>query len=218
MPRKSKTKAHTRYYLSNGTEVPGVTTVLQVLSKPALIHWAWELGMKGEDYRKTRDNLADVGTIAHYLVECELKGETPDLKDYSPDDIDLAENALIKFYEWQKQHTIEVIFAEQSLVSEQFKFGGTLDCLAYVDGVKTLLDFKTSKSIYAEHIIQLSAYLQLLRENNHPDVRDIRVLRIGRTEEEGYEEIVKKAVDLENHWKLFQHCLEIYRLRKVIGG
>lgn len=63
------TKAHTRYRTKSGMIVPGVTTVLSLLAKPALIYWAWNLGMQGEDYRKIKEKAADIGTVTHYLVE-----------------------------------------------------------------------------------------------------------------------------------------------------
>ena len=49
------TKAHVRYRTKSGIMVPGTTTVLNLLAKPALVYWAWNLGMQGEDYRKVRD-------------------------------------------------------------------------------------------------------------------------------------------------------------------
>ena len=37
---KKVTKTHTRYYLQDGTLVPGSTTVTGLLNKPALVKWA----------------------------------------------------------------------------------------------------------------------------------------------------------------------------------
>ena len=85
-----KDKIHTVYKLKNGKKVSGTTTVIGILAKPALIHWAWDLGTKGIDYRKFRDDKADIGTLAHYLIMCHLKGEQPDTSDYSKKQIDQA--------------------------------------------------------------------------------------------------------------------------------
>ena len=54
------TKAHTQYVLNTGDEAPGTTTVLGILAKPALIHWSWQCGMRGEDYRKIKDKMAGI--------------------------------------------------------------------------------------------------------------------------------------------------------------
>jgi len=42
---------HPAYKDSSGETLPSVTMILNILAKPALIHWAWDLGTKGIDYR-----------------------------------------------------------------------------------------------------------------------------------------------------------------------
>jgi hypothetical protein len=60
---------HQKYFLSDGTQVPGGSTICKIGDDPsALIHWAWKLGSEGKDYRKERDKAADIGTIAHFLI------------------------------------------------------------------------------------------------------------------------------------------------------
>lgn len=210
----SHIKAHQRYKLADGTIVPGATTVLGLLAKPQLIKWANNLGLQGIDSTKYVDKLATIGTLAHLMVENHLTGKEHIYPEYSKEDIDRAENAFIKFLDWEKQYQVKVIFNEKQLVSEEYRFGGTVDCYAEINGKMTLLDFKTSKAIYEEHIIQLAAYKQLLKENGY-EVEEVRILRIGRTEEEGFEE--RKEVNLENHWKLFEHLIRVYELKKVIN-
>ena len=210
-------KAHIQYKLADGTRVPGATTVLGILSKPALIHWAWDLGMQKIDYKKYRDTLADIGTLAHLLVlNRHLGNEEVDLSPYSAEQIDKAENSLLKYYEWESKHTIEPVLIEEPMVSELHRYGGTIDCLAQVDGVLTLLDIKTGKGIYAEFGHQLAAYLWLLREYGH-DPKQAMILRLGRSEDEGFEVKEYGMKELETHWKLFKHCLEIYSLKKQIA-
>ncbi|GAG07767.1 unnamed protein product, partial [marine sediment metagenome] len=129
--------------------------------------------------------------------------------------IDLAENCLLSFWEWGKGHKIEVIMAEAQLVSSQYGYGGTIDCYCKLDGIDTLLDFKTGKAIYPEMLYQLAAYEQLLSEDNHL-VGMTRILRIGRDDNEGFEE--RLVDDTTKHFELFKHCLAIYNLQKEIKG
>ena len=42
-----RAKAHTAYKTAGGQRVPGVTTVLGVINKPALVPWANQLGLQG---------------------------------------------------------------------------------------------------------------------------------------------------------------------------
>ena len=207
-----KDKIHTVYKLKNGKKVPGVTTIISILAKPALIHWAWDLGTKGVDYRKFRDDKADIGSLAHYLIMCYLKKETPDTSDYSRKQIDQAENCIISFFEWKKMHSFEPILIESPLVSEKYKFGGTPDLLAKINGEYCLIDFKTGKGIYVNDMFpQLAAYSHLLQENNYK-ITNSRILRIGREESEGFEE--RLIQDIEPYWEIFKNCLSIYNIRR----
>lgn len=210
-PKKSK--AHTVYKLEDGTKVPGVTTVLGILNKPALVKWANNLGLQGIDSSKYRDEMADIGTLAHQMIVDYFKKVGTDNSDYSENQIELAENCLLSFMEWEKGHNIEVIMAEKELISTEYGFGGTIDCYCNLDGQPTLLDFKTGKAIYPEMFYQLAAYEQLLREAGYlVDVS--RILRIGRDNNEGFEE--RLVGDTAKHLELFKNCLNIYNLKKEI--
>ncbi len=208
---ENKSKTHIIYKLDDGSKVPGVTTILQILAKPALIHWAWDLGCKGIDYRRERDNKADIGILAHLMIVDYLKDRKSDYSDYSKSDIDRAENCLLSFYEWLKHKELKPINIETQFVSNLYKFGGTIDCFCWLDGVPTLIDFKTSKALYDEMFYQVAAYKQLLNEHKK-EVSNVMILRIGRDETEGFED--RRIIGLDNYWNIFFHCLEIYKLKK----
>ena len=210
-PKKSK--AHTRYELPDGTRIPGVTTVLGILNKPALVKWANNLGLQGIDSSKYRDEMADIGTLAHQMIVDYFNKVKTDTSEYSKSQIDLAENCLLSFWEWERQHKIEVIKAEVPLVSEIYMFGGAIDCYCILDGQPTLLDFKTGKAIYPEFFYQLAAYEQLLTEAGQL-IEVTRILRIGRDNDEGFEE--RTIGKLDKQWQVFLNCLSIYNLQKDI--
>jgi len=209
----SKTKIHTVYKTASGDRVPSVTTILGILNKPALLEWAWKCGLDGLDYKEVRDQAADIGTLAHYLIMCHLTGETPDTSEYSQQDIEKAENCLIKYWEWEGEHDIEPILVEAPLISEVHQFGGTIDCLAKSGDELWLIDHKTGKGIYPEMFYQLAAYEWLLKESGY-EVDNARILRIGRDENEGFEERV--MTNLDNQWRIFLACKEIYDRQKEI--
>ena len=210
-PKKSK--AHTIYKLEDGTKIPGVTTVLGILNKPALVIWANQLGLQGIDSSKYRDEMADIGTLAHQMILNYFQKIDTDTSEYSKSQIDLAENCMLSFWEWEKGHKIEVILAEVQLISKEYGYGGTIDCFCKLDGQPTLLDFKTGKAIYPEFFYQLAAYEQLLAEAGHL-IEVTRILRIGRDADEGFEE--RLIGDTTKHFELFKHCLAIYNLQKDI--
>jgi len=206
-------KVHTIYKLANGQRVPSVTTYLGILAKPALIHWAWNLGVQGLDYRKVKDDASDIGTLVHYLILCDLKQKEPSLEDYTQNQISAAATPMCKYEQWKLEHTLEPILLETPLVSENFKFGGTPDFYGHYDGKLTLLDFKTSGDVYFENFCQLAAYERLLKEHGH-EVESSRIIRLSKVIDEGFDD--RPAGRLDNHWKVFCSCQEIYELQKLI--
>lgn len=211
---KAVSKAHVRYKLQNGTVVPGTTTITGLLNKPQLVLWANRLGLEGIDCSKYTDEAAKVGTLAHAMIEADLKGEAPDLRAYSQEQISLAENAVLSWFEWKKQHEIIPIEVETQYVSEAMKYGGTVDCYCMLDGKATLLDFKTGKAIYDEYFVQLAAYKNLLQELDLP-VEETRILRVGRDETEGFEE--RSVSDTRKYFEIFRRLLDVYYLKKELG-
>lgn len=208
-----KTAIHTVYKLANGQRVPSVTTYLGILAKPAVIHWAWECGVQGLDYRKVRDQAGGTGVLVHYLILCELEKKEPDLSAYSEQDIAASATSMGKFKEWLHGNMLEPILLETPLVSEALKFGGTPDCYGVLNGVKTLVDFKTSKEIYQENFYQLAAYKVLLEEHGYP-VEAAMVLRVGKSEDEGFE--IRTMQNLDKHFEIFLSCRNIYEWQKEV--
>lgn len=207
-----RSRAHVRYRLSDGTLIPGVTTILGVLNKPALVGWANRMGLQGIDTTKYVDALAEIGTIAHEMILCHHRGEQFQPNGYSFDLIDRAENAMLSYFAWEKTRTVKPILCEAQLVSHKHRFGGMVDFYGEIDGVKTLVDYKTSKALWPEHAYQVTAYRHLLEENGH-EVRAVRILRVGREESEGFED--KPLANLDREWEIFQHCLALYNLKAV---
>ena len=213
----ARSKAHTRYYLNDGTLVVGVSTVTSLEGGEKtgfLCKWANNLGLDGVSYSSYMDNIANLGTLVHYLCECDLRGVEPDLSDYTPNEIREAKISFKKFRKWlNNQKEFEPILLESELISEKYKYGGTCDIYAKLNGRLTLIDLKTSNAIREGHKVQVSAYEYLLKENSHP-VDDVMILRIGRKESEGFQTVEVTQRDLR--FKKFLRLLEVYRINKEL--
>lgn len=207
-----RTKAHQRYYVGP-KRVPGTTTITGIIAKPHLVKWANNLGLEGIDSNAYRDKAADIGTLAHAMVEAHLKGEECDTTDFAPSLVDKAENALLSFYEWERDHTLEPFLLEAQLVSEQHLYGGTIDCYGMLDGKMTLLDFKTGKAVYDEHKVQVGGYSLLLKEAGQV-VEQVRILRIGRSEDEGFDDVL--VTNIEACERAFLAARELYEAMKGV--
>lgn len=169
-------------YKLEGKPVPGVTTIISRF-KPAggLIHWAWQQGKDGKDYRESRDKAADAGTVAHDMVECDIYGTVYNTKDHDEETVEKATGAFNAYKEWKSQTQLEIAESEVSLLSTAHRFGGTLDAI-FVRGALALGDWKTSNAVYSDYLIQLAAYAILWEENfpDRPIVGGFHLLRFGK--------------------------------------
>jgi hypothetical protein len=101
---------------------------------------------------------ADAGTIAHEMVDCFIHKRPFDPE--SKRDIRLvriAGPAYEAFRLWADQSRLEVGETEKALISEKYQFGGTRDAMS-ISGKRAVVDWKTSKAIYPEYLLQLAAY------------------------------------------------------------
>lgn len=210
-----RSKAHQRYTTSDGRPAVGVTTCLNVMAKDALIRWANKLGLDGIEVDKFKDALARIGSCAHYLIECDVKSEAPDLSDYTGKEIDTAKKSFEKWVAWREKNQFELIESELQLVSDQYQFGGTCDIYAKINGVFTVADIKTSKGCFSEQRTQTVAYKYLLLENKRP-VDACRIIRVGRDENEGFDDILVGGHEL--HWERFKACLALYWANKNLDN
>lgn len=211
-----KFKAHIIYKNSEGKRVPGVTTITGELgwSKRVLINWANRMGLEGMDAAKYVDDKADIGTLAHLMVTNQLQGIKTSTDDYSKNQIKAAKNSVKSFEAWASDKKIEPILIEKPLVSDKFNFGGTMDIYAKIDGDLTLLDLKTGKGIYDEHLIQVGGGYAILADEHKYDTDKIMILNIPRADSERFAkhiiENVSECVDV------FLNCLKIYQMHKII--
>ena len=226
MKTATKTAAHQRYRskilkLKNGKGAifPGVTTILGNVGwgKEFLVRWANRLGLKGIDSTKYRDDTADIGTLGHALVTNAILGIETDTSDYTKNQIEQAENVALSYFEWEKGHTIELIYdgdkpmVEVQLVSEEYQYGGQIDIYALVDGVRELLDIKTG-GVWDTHYVQVGGgYHGLLTENGFP-VERVRILNLPRTEDEKFKDIIVTNIDA--CWEAFECARKLHDLHK----
>jgi hypothetical protein len=170
-------------YWLDGKRVPGTTTIIgRFKDSGALIHWSWNLGMQGLDYRDVKQKAADAGTCCHDMVECHIRGKQFDAFAYPLEVIKPAEMAFGAFLRWAEQSNLRPAKTEVALISRRYRFGGTLDAVTVGDELH-LLDWKSSNSVYPDYLLQLAAYGALWNEHN-PDmpVRGYDLVRFSKVE------------------------------------
>lgn len=149
---------------SDGTYAPGPSAILGILNTD-LSKWANSLCLKGIKIEDEQDKVQKTGTYIHDIIESHITQTDIDTSNWNTAYLEVAENVFFnKYLTWEKDHKLECVYTEKEFVSDKLGYGGKIDCLAYLDGELTLIDFKTSKAVTKHHLMQLSAYVQLLRE------------------------------------------------------
>lgn len=172
------------YFLADGTRVPGTTTITgRFKESGGLIHWAWQLGHDGKDYRTERDKAADVGTIIHEQADAAIhKQEIPQPPaDFSDAQREQVRRGFEAFWAWYQNTVTEITWTERQLVSERYRFGGTPDAYGTdKQGSGCLFDWK-SGGIYQDALIQVGGgYGLLLDENGFPVTGGYHIVRFGK--------------------------------------
>ena len=214
----AKTKAHTAYKLKDGTRVKGVTTILSNLgwNKNVLVAWARRTALAGDDPDAVLKEAGAIGTLAHYLCECDIKGEEPELDDYSAEQIEKEENAFLGYLEWKKMTKPKYEAIELKMVSEKYKVGGTADFVARINNSLVLGDIKTSKGIYPEMTAQLAAYRKMYIEiQPKAKIESAMILKLDKNSGAFSHHFVGKS-QLEWGWKVFEHCMALEELHKEL--
>lgn len=212
------------YFTKDGTRVPGTTTVIgncQLGSIEGLLIWANNLGKEGKSHSEERGKAADAGTACHEMAECFAKKRVFDPSPYNRETIEKATGAFEAFTQWAQQTKLEIVASEVPLVSETYRYGGTLDCML-VDGKLSLGDYKTSNSVRVGMLCQLAAYRNLWDENNPANMvtGGFHLLRFSKQAHPD------DPVHFSHHywsqldiaWETFKHMLELYELHKRLKG
>jgi predicted RecB family nuclease len=168
-----------------------------VIRKPHLDAWRNRVGR--QESEKIMRNAAAFGTKVHSTAVAVANGEAVN-GDMAP-----FAGAISEFY---SQCVEEVISTELELVSEQRKFGGTLD--AYVrlkGGSLAVCDFKTSANLTRDHNWQTAGYAILLRENGY-QVNKRAVVKIDK--EKPGEWRVRWCDDHKNDAEGFLNCVALW--------
>lgn len=198
-----------------GDRIPSVTTIISQWgnNKQALLAWAWKQGEKGISlYEKPE---ADIGTLAHMMIDADVKGKIIDLGQFPMNIQNQAKTAYDNFSQWKSTHNFKPVETEISLTSEKYQYGGTIDCIAMLDGKLSILDLKTGKEVYEDHPVQIAAYAELWSEN-FPDHKLDGGFHIIRTGKEMAMFAHTWYSDFPGAWDAFLHLRALYDLAKEI--
>lgn len=228
-------------YYVNDKVVYGTTSICGVLDKPAIKYWAVNMAIESlqanltagkaldeveiktllENARKAhtqrKDRAADIGTIGHQWLEDYVKArlakKTPPKRPVNKE----LKKGIAGFFKWAKENKVKLIASEQKIYSKKWKFAGTFDLEAMVNGKRTIIDFKFSKAIYPEYFLQSSAYLKAKQEETGKEYPGgVIILRLSKNLEDTESFEAVKDTNVETHFKCFLNCLQIFKWKQMV--
>ena len=169
-----------RYWVNGEGPYPSVTTILDVLHKPALIEWLQNqtaipamlhlpelIGKSVEEGveairaypRSIRDNAAKLGTSVHLLADMVPRASESDAKAFevSPEAFPYLE-AFRGFLAFLEAQGGRIISSEHAVWNKTEGYAGTYDLIVSLWDELWLLDVKTGRGYYPDYGLQLTAY------------------------------------------------------------
>lgn len=196
-------------YKIDNKKVPSVTTILgRFKNATGLLIWANQIGLKGQLYQDELKKAGDIGTALHDLAEIHIKEEYYEL----PQD-EKVRNCFNQFLEWWDNNNYKVTWTEKHFCSEKYLYGGTPDLLV---NENILVDFKTSKGIYSDYLVQGSAYAKLIEENENRKIDKFIICRFPKDNSQTEIKEFSKE-DLDNAFSYFELLRKAFDLDKQIN-
>lgn len=219
-------------YTLDGKPLTGVTTILKVIAKPALIGWAAnkvaeyirtncevdpedgvyyvspeELEMAKNAHVKSKEDAGAAGTEVHEIIEGLIKNAIENNDGFLTEKS--HENSQVNnFLVWANGVNIKFLESEKRLYSTKYWYAGTADIICEIDGKKYIGDIKTSSGIYPEYFIQGTAYAHAAQEMGlYDDFHGVIIINLKK--KGGIE--VKQNFDMEGNFDCFIAALTLYR-------
>lgn len=227
-------------YSVRGVHTPSVTTILDVLAKPALIGWAARmqreadmrdiraaLGAMDMDavaalaaveatpadaHRRVKETAADLGTEVHRLIESWCLRRI----GVQSEEPGVSEDAAFVFAGWEEwaEGVRLTPLVLEGRIAHSSGYAGTFDFLGYADDVLVVADWKSSARIYGEMELQVVAYAKAVEEIG--GVRPIGLLvRLPKNEPGAIEPHWVRG-DYDELFAVFSSLISVYHWRK--GG
>lgn len=190
-------KAHS--YKVEGVKVPSVTRVVDGCFPKDLTHWALSIGQ--EEYDKVISEALEIGNDTHQWIE--------DYINYGhacTEPEDYISKSVNAFLGWTTEYNPEWVDAERKVYCDKYKYAGTVDAVAKINGRIVVIDFKTSKKIYKPYHLQVTAYAQAIKRMDGLRRWPLGIILRLDKETGKFEQ---KVFEPKNNFNTFKKCLEL---------
>lgn len=189
--------------------VPSVTWIAGHYPK-GVEFYKWLANKGWDESQAIKSAAGDKGSKVHHAIEALLGGFEVKMESKfgnahgEPEELALEEyEAILSFQAWFEATKPEIIATETVAYSEAHRYAGTIDFVCRIDGELWIVDFKTSKSVWTEYELQLSAYKHA--DHDWQDAK-LAILQVGYNRNKaGY-----KWNEIEDKFDLFKVAQQIW--------
>jgi hypothetical protein len=164
-------------------------------------------------HRQLKEEAADIGHEAHQTIEMYLRsGFILPPEDTPPGRCVSA--ALL----WMEEHSYRNVEIERRIYSRKYRYSGTLDYLAYVDGELALVDWKSSNGVWPEYWLQTAAYQAAYEEETGTRIQCRHIIKLGKNDGT-FEVYTRRSVkDYKKDLQAFLSALRLTRRLEELKG
>jgi hypothetical protein len=190
-------KAHS--YKVEGVKVPSVTRVVDGCFPKDLTHWALSIGQ--EEYDKVISDALEIGNDTHQWIEHYIN-----YGHACTEPADYISKSVNAFLDWTTEYNPEWVDAERKVYCDKYKYAGTVDAVAKINGRVCVIDFKTSKKIYKPYHLQVTAYAQAIKRMDGLRRWPLGIILRLDKETGDFEH---KVFEPKHNFNTFKRCLEL---------
>lgn len=141
-------------------------------------------------HQKELAKAGEIGTQIHKMIEWLMRTAIGAEAGPKPVIGEKAQWAVMAFEDFAKSVNLKPVLVEQTVYSKVHGYAGTMDLLARVNGVLTLIDMKSGKAVYPESFLQSAAYSVALEEMGYLLPASALILRLPKVETDPAFEVV----------------------------
>ena len=152
------------------------------MSRPAYLTTLQGRIGKTKAHQRELAKASEIGTQVHALIEWNLRRTLGQLVGPEPRVVDDAQWAFMAWQDWAGSVGLTPVLIEQTVFSRTYRYAGTMDLVATINGQRMLIDFKTGKAIYPEASLQNVAYQVALAEMGHGSTAGGLIVRLPKVQ------------------------------------
>jgi hypothetical protein len=205
-----------RFYEIEGIKMPSVTAILHTFTPESDGLQNWK--KRTPNWTEVLKQKAMVGTIVHnniaqyFIDKFDLKTELEplELPIPLPPETEIEASASMGYFDdFTKQYDIVPDGVEDRIWHRKMHYAGRIDFLGKLNGISTLIDFKTSAGIYGSYLAQGVAYKKAILSNPNYKGKVERVVIVMINPIKGL--VVGECLDEDIAWDTFWNAYDSFQ-------